>query len=327
MRFAQPVVLWLLVLLPGIALLWQYGYKRRMAFLQALGDLDLLRQMPSRFPRLQQRWVIIPLVLLPFLCIILALGDPRLPHGEVRLRQGTLDVVVLLDVSKSMAAEDYGKHSRLAKALEFVKQLLPQLEGNQVGLVTYAGASFRQADLTDDFDALKFILDHWITVEAVAVGGSNLAQAIETGLEIFPTESTREKLMLVLSDGGNTSDSLQAAMTKAGQLGVRMVTLGVGHERPSRIPLYDPERRFKGYLEHDGQVVMTKLNAEVLKQIADGTDGSYIPIARSAVLPNIITQSGVVHAGLLHQNELKLYQAFLLAGLLAFGTQVLLKRL
>ena len=327
MRFAYPVVLWLLVLLPGIALLWQYGYKRRMVFLQALGDLDLLRQMPSRFPRLQQHWVGILLTLLPFLCIILALGDPRLPHGEVRLREGALDVVVLLDVSKSMAAEDYGKQSRLAKALEFVQQLLPQLEGNRVGLVTYAGASFRQADLTDDFDALKFILEHWITVEAVAVGGSNLAQAIETGLEIFAAESTRDKLMLVLSDGGNTSDSLQGAMTKAGHLGVRMVTLGLGHERPSRIPLYDADRRFTGYLEHDGQVVMTKLNAEVLKQIADSTDGSYIPIARSVTLPNLIAQPGILQAGLLHQNELKLYQAFLLAGLLAFGTQVLLKRL
>lgn len=327
MRFAQPAVLWLLILLPGISALWHYGSKRRLAFVASLGDRHLFRQTPSRVPRLQRRWVGILLLLLPFLCTILALGDPRAPHGDIRLREGTLDIVILLDVSKSMAAEDYGKHSRLEKALQLVQQLLPQLRGNRVGLVTYAGASFRQADLTDDLDALQFILAKWITIEAVAVGGSNLAEAITTGLGLFPTGSERDKLMLVFSDGGNTSDSLQKALTKATQLGVRMVTLGLGNELASRIPQYDKHHEFKGYLENDGRVVLTKLNAEILKQIAAGTDGLYVRITHSNTLPNLLTRPGVIRADLLHQNEQQMYQPFLLVGLLAFGMQTLLKRL
>ena len=91
-----------------------------------------------------------------------ALADPRLPYGAPRLRAGSLDVVMIIDVSKSMGAEDYHPDSRLNKVREIILEMLPQLRGNRVGFVTFAGNSFRQAELSEDFTALEFILKHWV---------------------------------------------------------------------------------------------------------------------------------------------------------------------
>jgi Ca-activated chloride channel family protein len=179
MHFAQPMALWWLLLLPGVVLLLYYGSHCRTVFLRNFGDLHLLWQTPSRFPRLHREWVTALLLLVAFTCTVLALSDPRYPIGPSHLRAGTLDVVMVMDVSKSMAAEDYGSNSRLDQARQMARHMLTRLRGNRVGLVTYAGISFRQADLTDDLDALDFILEHWVSIDSVSVGGSNLSAALE----------------------------------------------------------------------------------------------------------------------------------------------------
>lgn len=143
MRFAYPAAFWLLLLIPGLfGILWR-GQRRRNDFLRSFGDLKLLKQSASRFPQLQKPWIHPLLLLLSCLSVIVALADPRLSIGTPRLRAGVLDVVFLIDVSKSMAAEDYGTLSRLEKAREIAQTLLEDLQGNRVGIVTFAGISFR----------------------------------------------------------------------------------------------------------------------------------------------------------------------------------------
>ncbi len=326
MRFAQPLALWLLLLLPGIAALLYYGQQRRLAFLQRFGDLALLWQSPSRCPWLHKEWLIGMLILVPFVCAMLALGDPRYPLGPSYLRAGSLDVVMVLDVSKSMAAEDYGSGSRLDKARQIARHLLTELRGNRVGIVTYAGVSFRQADLTDDLDALDFILQHWIKVESVSVGGSNLPQAIETGLELFASETAHEKLMLLFSDGGTEQGKLPAALAQAAHHGVRIVAMGLGKEQPSRIPLYDAQRKFQGYLKIDEQVVTSRLDEEVLRHLADATRGTYVRIRSGREWVDVLGRPDV--AGMMFvQEEQKIFQPFFLVALLGFAAQTLVTRL
>lgn len=327
MRFAQPTALWLLLLLPGIVILLHHGVKRRGAFLRRFADPALLRQIPSRFPRLQNAWLLTLLAVLPFVCTALALGDPRHLLSASRLQAETLDVVMLLDVSKSMAAEDYGANSRLDQARQMAQQLLSQLRGNRVGLVTYAGMSFRQAELTEDLVALDFILKHWLNVNAVGVGGSDLVQALDTGLALFQEDDIgRDKLLLLFSDGGSQDDAMRAVLTKATQAGVRVVTLGLGSLQPSRIPQYNAEREFVDYLQVDGQVVTTRLNEDVLRHIADATHGTYVHITRGNEWHDLLSRPAVVGNALAH-DERKLFQPFLLFGLLAFGAHALITRL
>jgi Ca-activated chloride channel family protein len=326
MRFAHPFALWLLLMLPGLFLLLRLRQGRQTAFLCRFGDLALLRQNPARFPQLRRERVTATLLVLPVVSTILALGDPRFPYGTPQPRAGALDVVMVLDVSKSMAAEDYGQRSRLEQARAAARGLLPVLQGNRVGLVTFAGASFRQAELTEDLKALDFILQHWVTVDAIRVGGSDIAQAIDTGLALFPDAPVREKLMLLFSDGGDATGTLDVVLRKATQRGVRIVTLGLGRLEASRIPLYDAHHTFVAYMETEGQVVTTQLNEALLRQIAAATGGTYLRLARGTEWRHLLTQPAVVGQAL-KRNERKLFQLFLGIGLLAFGAHMLITRL
>lgn len=325
MRFAQPETLWWLLALPGFVWVLYYGAKRRHLFLQHLGDLSVLAQTASRVPALQKPWLLGSLAGLPLVCAVFALSDPRYPTGRSYMPEGSLDVVMVLDVSKSMAAEDYGPKSRLDMAREIARHMLTELGGNRVGLVTYAGISFRQADLTTDFEALDFILKQWVSIDAVRIGGSDLKQAIETGLDIFDPKVKREKLMLIFSDGGTEHDSFESTLSKAEQQGVKMVALGLGNRHPSRIPLYDANKKFQGYLESEGQVMTSRLDEGTLNRVANGARGIYIRIERGQEWRGLLRRRNVV-GSMFIQDERKIYQPFLLFGLLAFAAHLLVKR-
>lgn len=326
MHFAQPNILWLLLILPLLLFLLRLGMHRKSVFLECLGDPALLRQTPSRFPTLHRTWVRSLLLVFPVLSLILALADPRIPHGSLRLRPDTLDTVLLIDVSKSMLAEDYHQSSRLDKAREIIRHLLSDLQGNRVGIVTFAGSSFRQADLSEDVHALDFIVEHWVNPDAAGVGGSNLVRALEAGLTLFSNHHMREKLILLFSDGGEVESDMQAILARAKHRQIKILTFGLGSMQPSRIPLYDTQHRFTGYVELDGKVVTTHLNEAPLKRIATATNGTYQRVSRREVWPTLLTQGSIV-SNLLARNEKKVFQPFLLAGLLVCGAQTLITRL
>lgn len=326
MRLGHPAACWLLLLLPGIYLLLSLGQQRQATFLRHFGDPTLLHRTPARFPALRTAWVAMALLLLSFLSTILALADPRLRTGAPYLRAGTLDVVMLLDVSTSMAAEDYGPRSRFEQGREIARSLLPDLRGNRVGIVTFAGTSFRQADLTEDLDALDFILQSWVAVDAVGVGGSNIAQAIATGLDLFPQESTRQQLMLLFSDGGDGEEPLHSILRHVTRRGIRIVTLGLGHLEASRIPQYDAHHTFVGYLQANEQIVTTSLHEAPLQQIATATGGAYLRIVRGDEGRNLLTRQAIVGKASTRK-ETRLFQFFLGFGLGAFGAYILITRL
>jgi Ca-activated chloride channel family protein len=324
--FDQPAACWLLLLVPGLLFLIHVGTQRKAIFLRSFGDQTLLQQTASRFPALQQRWLLTTLMLLPFLGTILALADPRLPYGIQHLRTGTLDVIMVFDVSKSMAAEDYGMRSRLEQAQQVADHLLPQLRGNRVGFVTFAGTSFRQAELTDDLSALAFILQHWIKVDAIQVGGSDITQAIETALALFPNAADREQIMLLFSDGGTGEGNFHTVLQHARQRGIRIITLGFGHLKPVKIPQYDAQHTFTGYMQVQGRPILTQINAAPLQQIAAATEGLYLHLNRGDEAHHLLTQQAVVGEAL-ERDEIKLFQLFLGIGLLSFGVHRLLTRL
>jgi Ca-activated chloride channel family protein len=233
---------------------------------------------------------------------------------------------MLLDISKSMAAEDYGSRSRLGQAREIARGLLSTLQGNRIGLVTFAGTSFRQAELTDDITALDFILTYWVDVSAMSVGGSDIAGALEMGLSLFPEQSDRERVMLLLSDGGDNNHAPQAVLNQAVRQGIRIVTLGLGHLEPSRIPLYDAHHKFQGYMQASQRIITTQLNEAPLQQIATTTGGTYRRIVRGDEWHHLLTQPAVAGEALMWE-DIKLFQPLLGLGLLTFGLHHLRTRL
>ncbi|GIX49015.1 MAG: aerotolerance regulator BatB [Candidatus Tectimicrobiota bacterium] len=323
MRFAHPEALWLLLLAPLLSGLLVVAGKRRRRFLTQLGKAPGLLPPPS--------WLHTPaaqvgLALAFLLGLVGALADPRVAAGPPHLRRGALDVVLILDVSKSMAAEDYGRRSRLARAREVARQLLPSLRGNRVGLVLFAGTSFVQAELTEDLTALDFMLRQWVTVDAVGVGGSDLTAALAAGLRLFAPAASREKVVVLFSDGGSGEGNWHEVTSQATRQGVRIVTLGFGSLQPSPVPRYDAQGRFQGYLQVDGQVVTTRLNEAPLRQLAAATGGLYRRIGHESDARGLLTQAEVAGAAL-ERAERRLFQPFVLLSLLAFGVRTLSTRL
>jgi Ca-activated chloride channel family protein len=318
-------MLWLLLILPfGVLLLW-LGSRRKASFLKYLSDTALFRTLPSRIPALQSFRLHSVLLTAAILSLVLALADPRIPYGERKLKTGVLDVIMLIDVSQSMLAEDYAPQSRLAIARHTTRQLVAQLEGNRIGLVTFAGSSFRQAELTEDYQALEFIVDHWIKVNAAGIGGSDLVNAIATGLDMYEPSRHRKKLMLILSDGGPDLPDLQPVLTKATHQGVKIVTFGLGNAHPARIPQYDQHHTFTGYLRVDGKVVTTRLNETPLKRIALSTRGAYHHITRRGMPPNPF--ASVLNKSLQTRQETQIFQVFLFAGLILCGLHTVAVRI
>jgi Ca-activated chloride channel family protein len=327
MHFAYQHALWLLLMIPLVLWLVRLQTRRQQHFVRRLGEPHVLRQTPSRYPALARPWIRFLLVLLLFGGTILALADPRLPYGAPRLRAGSLDVVMIIDVSKSMGAEDYHPDSRLSKARAIILEMLPQLRGNRVGFVTFAGNGFRQAELSEDFTALEFILKHWISIDSAGVGGSDLIRALETGLAVLPEEiDHRERFLVLFSDGGDEAQNFAEVLPKIVQRQARVIAFGMGRPEQSRIPRYDAAQKFLGYIEANGQTVTTRLNEAPLQHIARGTQGLYRRVEHRDSWQNVWRNKTVVGQALI-RDERRVFQPFLIVSLLAFGMQAVIARL
>lgn len=300
LSWANPWAAWLtpvLVLLAGLLLL---EARRRVAFLKAFGDGALVRGFSRLDPEGPRR--LRPLLLaLALTGIVAALARPVLSTKSEVPDRPRLDVVLLLDVSRSMGAEDYGpRRSRLDRAKAMILEALPELAGRKVGVVTFAGAAFRQAPLVDDHAALAYVLANWVFIESAPGGGSDLAEGIRAATRLFEDRSG-ERLVLLFSDGGQAQgEKLRAALAEARSKAARIFAFGLGGPVASRIPEYDTNGKLLGWVTVNGQVATTRLDEPVLKQVAAVTDGGYARVVSGRELRHTLGRlriAGVVSPG------------------------------
>lgn len=313
--FKNPDFLRLLFLLvPLIGLLW-LGGRRRSKLLERFGSTELLRVF-SHFPTGRTRFLSAATLCLVFALLVLALARPVLPGQHVRIKEGTMDLVVVLDVSKSMAAEDYpDSTSRLQEAKEVIRDVLKTLPGNRVGLVTFAREGFSQAELTGDFVALQFVLKYWVNIESAPGGGTRFRPALDQALALFDRQP-RRKVILFLSDGGEESAAqVEPLAAEAKARGVKIISLGFGRPEGSPIPIYDDRGKFKDWITYGGKVVLTSLNEPPLLALARGTGGVYRRVTAGFEIAPLFRDRRVVKSDLV-EGELELYQYPLGFGLL-----------
>lgn len=280
---ALPFVLW--------AIMW--GLKRKKAFLREFGTEELLAQF-SRFPFDRKiAYQILPAALC-FTLLITAAAQPLLSGNSRKIKKGTLDVVAVLDLSKSMGAEDCGPRvSRAEMAKDVLINSLDELAGNRLGIVTFAGESFPQAELTDDFTALRFILENWVRVDSAPSQGSNIGKALSEAIHIFE-KGDRKKIILLLSDGGHVRpENLEVLFTEIEERGINVVSAGLGSPKDSKIPVYE-NGTFKEWLKIEGKEAVTRLNDGILREISQATGGRYIQLSSGKELQGIFRDSTVV---------------------------------
>ena len=222
------------------------------------------------------------LVLLSMLAAIGALMRPQ-AQGEtesVTASRASADVMFVLDVSRSMLAEDTAP-TRFVRAKAEISQLIERLDGHRVGLVTFAGRAAPMCPLTPDHSFFRTVLGT-VDTRSAGRGGSKLGEAIKTALRGFPS-GPGAKLIVLITDGDDQDPYSEDAAKLARDAGVKILAVGLGSEAGSQITLVDPQTGARQTLMHEGKPVISKLNGDQLRKLALVTEGAYVPAGTSAI--------------------------------------------
>ncbi|MCP4921800.1 MAG: VWA domain-containing protein [Proteobacteria bacterium] len=255
---------WVLPLLVGLA--W-WAARRRQRDLSSLFG-DRVEQIVGSGLEARRAWST-TLVVLALASFVVAAAQPQWGFTWRDLESRGIEVVIALDVSRSMDAEDVHP-SRLSRAKREVADLSQELRGDRIGLVIFAGGAYPRVPLTTDYDALATIVDSTST-GTLRAQGSSLPSAVLTGLEMLGEPGQADQAIIVISDGEDHSDELDEAVIAANDSGVRVYTIGVGTEGGAPVPLEEG-----GFVDWAGEVVVSSLDDRALKKLASGTGGAYI---------------------------------------------------
>ncbi len=282
MSWLHPHYLWTLALVPTAVLVFVYAWWRRRSLGRRFGDEVLIRRLSSLVSGRSRRWKS-ALVCLGVALLSLALAGPQVGTVLKEVTREGVDVIIALDVSRSMDAEDVAPN-RLSRAKNEIRKLLGSLRGDRVGLVIFAGDAFLQCPLTTDYSALRLFLDV-ADRDLLATPGTDFERALEEAVRALdgaaaePTASERSRALIFVSDGDNHVANLESILGRAREAGIVIYTVGVGETGGVPIPVYEGGRR-TFHRDLAGDVVQTKLEEAELKRLAQ--DGSYFRIARTS---------------------------------------------
>lgn len=281
MDFAHPQVLNALYILPLVVLLFVHGARRRSA---ALDRFIGSRMRDALAPGASWRRELLKATLktLAVTCMILAVARPQFGKQLVKVNREGIDLVVALDVSLSMMAEDM-KPNRLERAKQEIVDLIQGLKGDRVGIVAFAGDAFVLCPLTVDYNA-ALMFTQTADVDIVSRQGTALDKAIETSLSLFRENTESDRVIIIVTDGeGHDSDPVARAR-EASARGVRIYTIGIGNPQGELIPLRGTDGGVEGYKkDSSGETVLTRLDERTLKEVARVTKGKYMPATREGL--------------------------------------------
>lgn len=274
-HFAALHNLWYLPLVFGILFCIGYGwYKRRQIINNLAAPNSRIRILKQYRPTM----AIIKAVLyaIGFICLFIALLRPQWDEKERIVSQTGRDVLLCLDISRSMLAQDVTP-DRLHFAKNKIKRLLTKLSCERVGLLLFASSTIVQCPLTSDYDAFLMFLNQ-IDADTISHGGTSLARALLKAIELFKSMPTKKtKLVVVCTDGEDFSSDLAAVKAQAQEEGVTIITLGIGSADGAPIPIIDVHGNQVGYQkdEHDA-IVISKLDEAMLADLSNAVGGKYI---------------------------------------------------
>jgi len=273
MQLEEKIWFWALGIIPVIILfflvlqIWKHKAQKKFA------DKKLLKRLsPNR--SLFKSILKIVVLSLAFLCLALALVNPKIGTKLETVKREGVDIVFAVDVSKSMLAEDIAPN-RLEKSKQLVTQIINNLASDRVGIIAYAGKAFPQLPITTDYASAKMFLNSMNT-DMLSSQGTAINEAIKLAKTYFDDEEQTNRVLIIISDGEDHSEEAVAIAEEANEEGIRIFTIGVGDVKGGPIP----EKRNGVVLNYkkdrQGETVITRLNEETLKSIAEEANGAYI---------------------------------------------------
>lgn len=266
--FANYKFLWLLLLIP--VMLVTYGICRRLRRkrIRKFGDERLVSALTPSWSGAKGWWKMV-FFSLAFLCFVLGLARPQIGAKLTQRETKGAEIMICLDVSNSMLAQDYSP-DRLSRAKLAISRLVDNLQGDRIGLIVFAGSSFVQLPITTDYVSAKMFLNS-INTESVPVQGTAIGDALYTAAKSFSAQSEKSRAIIVITDGENHEDDPVDAASQIAETGVKVYTIGVGSLRGQPIPMDGDLMK-----DRDGNIVVTRLDEGTLKQIASAGNGAYV---------------------------------------------------
>lgn len=263
---------WLLLAL-GAGGVMAYGFWMKRRALAAFAAVELMGRLAPGISRPRQ-YVKAALILLAMIAIVAGLIGPRWGVYFENVQQRQLDMMVCLDVSKSMLAEDAGM-ARLDRAKDDILRLLDRVSGGTMGLVTFAGRAQLACPLTDDFEYYRLALED-VGIHSAPMGGTDLGPAIATARKALGGNKTRDRAILLITDGEDHGGTAVEAAKQAAEDGIIVFTIGIGDDVTGALMpvMKDGQRTF---IKHGDQQVWSKMDPATLREIAQAGGGEYQP--------------------------------------------------
>ena len=321
MTFGAPQYLYALAALPVLMLFLRWAWGRRTAALMRIGDPVIVGRLGLETGRLV-RGVRLALWFVGVALLVVGLARPQWGSDIEIVEQGGVQVMVALDISRSMLAQDL-KPTRLDRAKLEISDLISRLEGDEIGIVLFSGASFIQFPLTSDHATARTYLNH-ASPNAITRQGTVIAEAIETAMAGFSTERETQKVIVIMTDGENHEGDPVMAARQAAEQGAVIYTVGFGSPKGGAVPVYNERGEITGYSQNaQGQVILSRIDEVALQQIADSGGGRYFRTADSGAMAGLAEEIDSFQDQSLqsefNQRKVERFQLFLLAGALCLA--------
>jgi len=278
-RFANPEFLYLLILLPVLVALFVLNNMRRRRALRKFGDASLVKRL---LPWASGSRPVVKIILqiVALASVIIALARPQYGSKLQETKKQGVEVIIALDVSNSMLAEDI-QPDRLTRAKQAISRLVDRLANDRIGLIVFAGDAYTQIPVTTDYVSAKMFLST-VGPDMVPRQGTAIGAAINLGMSSFTPGEGRSRALIIITDGENHEDDPLSAAENAAESGIVIHTIGIGSSDGVPVPVMNDGKR--DYLkDNEGNTVISRLDEKILQSIAAATGGSYVRASNSSI--------------------------------------------
>ncbi|MEX1189708.1 MAG: VWA domain-containing protein [Bacteroidia bacterium] len=272
-QFAYPFFLWGLIAIPIMWFIFLSRMRWKRRAVKKFGDPTLVYRLAPDFSpgKLRVRFF---LLVAGWIFLIVGLSNPRIGSKYEEVKRQGIDMIIALDVSKSMLAEDL-RPNRLERAKQAVTKLLDKFGDDRIGIVVFAGEASLQLPFTSDYAAARMFLST-ISTESIQTQGTAIGRAIQISVRSLPRDKSRSKAIIIITDGENHEDDAIEQASTAKSAGINVYTLGIGSVQGAPIPEMK-DGRLAGYKKDEsGSTVITRMNPEMLKEVAQAGGGLFV---------------------------------------------------
>ncbi len=273
MQFGAPELFRILWLMPAVVFFYIFVFKKREKVLGYFAQKELVNEILDNYNERKKKYKA-AMIVTALLLMLIAVLRPQWGFDWREVKRQGIDIIIALDTSNSMLAEDV-LPNRLERSKLAIKDLVRKLKGDRIGLIAFSGTAFLQCPLTVDYNGFLITLDD-VTIDTIPIGGTSISNAVDTAVKSYEGGEKKNKILIIITDGEDLEGGVERAVVKAKGEGLKVFCVGIGTEEGELIPVRDELGKVTFLKDAEGNVVKTRLDETVLQSAAIETGGMYV---------------------------------------------------